>query len=325
MAALLLLLSANTIACAFHEFPPFGADWYHSSFFQLLYNNKKDNKLGFISTTSNYARNFFLVPDMPGEEAHNQLLKEQIVHKTFYYQFRIFSHLLCHASVTQTNIDADAAADDGMINISSAAFNQLSLLFAYDLELVKSKKTKFILQPVIGVSTNLWSSHMFYSKIAWLKYEWSKFSPRLQAGNFTYALQAGLSAAFEHQNIRAYGSINQRTFAVNQEGYHYGKELNAFMMAGYLLSFSHKNFSVEPQAGIILEKAAYDSKEPHLNKDEDVFAGGRDIALQAGGIISIRNSIQVGGHYFFAFRNQGFTEFQLYNRARAQIFLQYSF
>jgi hypothetical protein len=241
---LLLFISSQGIACAFHEFPPFGADWYHSSFFQLLYNGNKHNTIGFIQTTSNFSRSFYLIPDMPGDEAHDQLLKEQIAHKTFYYQFRLSSHLHCRVEVVQTNIDADAAADDEMLRISSAASDQLSLWFAYELKLLHRKNTDLIIQPVIGISTNQYASHIFYSKIAWLKYEWSKFSPRLQAGNFTHAAQAGISLRCEHKKFRTYSSFNYRTFAVNQEGYHYGRELNAFLNTGYRFYLLHKNISI---------------------------------------------------------------------------------
>lgn len=321
----LFFLPQAHYACAFHEFPPFGADWYHPTFFQLLYNSGHNNTIGFLRNTNNYARTFYLVPDMPGEEAHNQLLAEQISHKTFYYQFCFFSHLQCLVSVTETAIDGDAASDDGLLKISSASANQVSVLLGYDLEPVKRKNFVFRLQPAFGLGTNAWASHTFYSKIAWLKYQWNKFSPRLQAGNFTYYFQAGVSSSIEYKNLKMYCGINRRMFAINKEGYQFGTEINYFVLAGYHLSFARTHLAFEPQAGIIVEKAGYDKQQSYLHKDTDVFAGGKDLSLQVGCIFSVRNKVSLGFHYFFMFANRGFTQYQLYNTSRTQIFLQYSF
>ena len=316
--------AGNMFACAFHSFPPFAADWYHPTFYQLLYNRKQSFTIGYAQSGQVYSRSFHYIPELPSESEYDQLLAERILHKSFYLQFKLLDNLLVYAAVSETQLDADAAADDGMLTISSNASNQLQVQLAQDIRLVNREHLSFVLQPTAGLATNLWAKHAFYSKIAWLKYQWDKFSPRLQAGNFTNSFQAGLNTDLQVNDLRVMAGVNARYFSPTSERYHYGDEVNCFAQCTYTFAFTKKKLMLEPQAGILFEQASLDSQEEPLEKDEDVYAGGQSLLASFGLVGGIEKG-KVGVTYFLPLRDRGFTEFQLYNRSRLQLFFQYSF
>jgi hypothetical protein len=320
----LFFLSQKAFSCAFHEFPPFGADWYHQSIYQILFNRNLEANFGLVYNVQNYQRNFLVTPDEPGEMPHNQIVRERIGKLNYFYQFRIKSKFQCLISVSRIDIESGAIADDGIVYLRSSSANQLGLTLSYVTNVFKMKKWSFTLQPSVGFNTTFYATNIFYSKIGWLKYQWNKVSPRIIAGSDNANITSGVNGVIEKKDCRIYLSASYRFFTPNRNGFNYGQEINSFLLTGYHFNLFKKSVQLEPIAGLNYERARIDSQNKTSNKDVQVFAGGESLFLCAALNVRI-NQVGINFIYFSSISDRYFSKFQLYNQSRVQGGLQYNF
>ncbi|MGZ3862103.1 MAG: hypothetical protein ACXVPN_11300 [Bacteroidia bacterium] len=324
ITATLVLLQLKTFSCAFHEFPPFGADWYHESIYRLIYNSEIQRSVGVAYTFADYAKTFSPEPEMPGEIITPVSLKEQILHRNFFYAFHFSKRLSCLASLTMTDIKAQALADDGPVVIGSSSSGQLSIFLTYNIPVLVLRGKNLNISLTGGIQTTRPASNTFYSQIGWLKYQWNKVSPRLIAGNYTNAGILSFSPVYKGKNLRLYSNISARFFAFNKEGFKYGTDINTSVTAGYKIPFRSKDLRIELITGPFFEKGLRDTKKYYCNKDEDTFANGSAFSVTGSAVISYKN-ISTGFSLFYFLHRRDFTEFQLYQNSRNSFFIQFVF
>lgn len=323
-AIIFLLQEADMFACAFHEFPPFGADWYHESVYRMIYNSELQRGAGVSYTMTGYSKTFLIEPELPSEAARSVLTKELIAHRYLYYKFSFNDRLSCLASLAMTDIRSQALADDGPVVIGSSSAGQLSFFLTYKVPIIKMPRKVFEINFTGGIQSAKLADNVFYSHIGWLKYQWDKISPRLIAGNYTETGTLACSPVYKGNVLRVYSGVSTRFFAFNKEGFKYGTDFNLFLTGGYKAPFRNKSFSVELIAGPFFEKSLIDAKKYYCTKEEGTFANGSTLSLIAGGRITYRN-ISAGLSVFKFLNFRDFTEFQLYPKTRNTFYIHVSF
>lgn len=313
---LILLFSEASFACSFHMIPPFGADWYHQSFFPLFYQGNQGSSFGVVFSQRQFEKIF-------SDDDETESLKKTISYSSFFYHNYINPRLQFLIAVTETNIRADALADDGIVKLSSSSMNQLSINFDYLLKKIKLKGLPSELHFTTGMNTAIEAYNSLNCSIGWMKYEWNKISPRVIAGNYKMNFVIGMTGIIEKENIKIHAATSSRIFIPDNQGFVLGSEINSSVNAGYRFHIPGRESWIEPQAGINYEHGSIDWQKT-LKKESRVMAQGSDFFFSAGGQIRIKK-FNLSCVYFKPFAEYNFSEYQSYNKAQLLITFQYFF